>query len=105
MGIILLIFRLCLHLRPRNLLKQLKQTALVIFLCLSAIEVMIWALLVFLFRFPTMVAAVAGQALAFSSTVLRLKLIPTTTLHHQQTGEVMISILLFEDILAILTVL
>ena len=86
MGIILLMFLLCLHLRPPNLLKQLKQTALVTFLCLSAIEVMIWALLVFLFRFPTMVEAVAGQALAFSSTLLSLKLILTTTLHHQQTG-------------------
>ncbi len=105
MGIILLMFLLGLHLHPRNLLKQLKQTALVTFLCLSAIGVMIWAVLVLIFSFPLIEAVIAGLALAFSSTVLSLKLIPTTTLHHKRTGEVMISILLFEDILAILTIL
>ena len=105
MGIILLMFLLGLHLHPRNLLKQLKQTALVTFLCISATGVMIWALLVLLFGCPGVEAVIAGLALAFSSTVLSLKLIPTTTLHHQRKGEVMISILLFEDILAILTIL
>lgn len=105
MGIILLMFLLGLHLHPRNLLKQLKQTALVTFLCLSTVGVMIWAVLVLLFGFPFIEAVIAGLALAFSSTVLSLKLIPTTTLHHKRTGEVMISILLFEDILAILTIL
>ncbi|WP_257264813.1 cation:proton antiporter [Endozoicomonas sp. ONNA2] len=105
MGIILLMFLLGLHLHPRNLLKRLKQTALVTFLCLSVTGVMIWAVLVLLFSLPLIEAFIAGLALAFSSTVLSLKLIPTTTLHHKRTGEVMISILLFEDILAILTIL
>ncbi|WP_257294792.1 cation:proton antiporter [Endozoicomonas sp. YOMI1] len=105
MGIILLMFLLGLHLHPRNLLKQLKQTALVTFLCLSAVGIMIWAALVLLFGFSLIEALIAGLSLAFSSTVLSLKLIPTTTLHHKRTGEVMISILLFEDILAILTIL
>ncbi|WBA82781.1 cation:proton antiporter [Endozoicomonas sp. GU-1] len=105
MGIILLMFLLGLHLHPRNLLKQLKQTALVTFLCLSAVGAMICATLALLFGFPLTEALIAGLSLAFSSTVLSLKLIPTTTLHHKRTGEVMISILLFEDILAILTIL
>lgn len=105
MGIILLMFLLGLHLHPRNLLKQLKQTALVTFLCLSAVGAMICAVLALLFGFPLIEALIAGLSLAFSSTVLSLKLIPTTTLHHKRTGEVMISILLFEDILAILTIL
>ncbi|MFK0570522.1 cation:proton antiporter [Endozoicomonas sp.] len=105
MGIIFLMFLLGLHLHPRNLLRQLKQTALVTFICLSVTSVMIWAVLVLLFDFPQIEAVIAGLALAFSSTVLSLKLIPTTTLHHKRTGEVMISILLFEDILAILTIL
>ncbi len=105
MGIILLMFLLGLHLHPRNLLKQLKQTALVTFLCLSTVGVMICAVLALLFGFPLLEAFIAGLSLAFSSTVLSLKLIPTTTLHHKRTGEVMISILLFEDILAILTIL
>lgn len=38
----------------------------------------------------------------FSSTIIGLKLLPTTILHHRHTGEMMISILLFQDIIAIL---
>ncbi len=104
-GIILLMFLLGLHLHPRNLLKQLKQTALVTFICLSLTGVVIWLVLLYGLGTNPVEAAIAGLALAFSSTVLSLKLIPATTLHHQRTGEVMISILLFEDILAILTIL
>ncbi|WP_253705188.1 cation:proton antiporter [Endozoicomonas ascidiicola] len=105
MGIILLMFLLGLHLHPKNLLKQLKQTALVTLLCLSITSCLIWVSMVWLFQFSTMDAIIAGVALSFSSTVLSLKLIPTTTLHHQRVGEVIVSILLFEDILAIITIL
>ncbi|MDD7805791.1 MAG: cation:proton antiporter [Endozoicomonas sp. (ex Botrylloides leachii)] len=105
MGIILLMFLLGLHLHPTNLFKQLKQTAVVTLLCITATTIIIWMMLVTLFKFSTIDAVVAGIALSFSSTVVSLKLIPTTTLHHRRSGEVMISILLFEDILAILTVL
>ena len=41
----------------------------------------------------------------FSSTIIGIKLLPTTILHHQHTGEVMISVLLFQDLLAILVLL
>ncbi len=41
----------------------------------------------------------------FSSTIIGLKLIPTTVLHHQHTGEIMISVLLFQDIIAIILLL
>ena len=34
----------------------------------------------------------------FSSTIIGIKLLPTTTLHHQHTGEVMISVLLLRFI-------
>jgi Kef-type K+ transport system membrane component KefB len=37
----------------------------------------------------------------FSSTIIGLKLIPTTVLHHQHTGEIIISVLLLQDIIAI----
>ncbi len=49
-------------------------------------------------------AAVVGLALMFSSTAVALKLIPTTDLHHQRLGEIMIGVLLFQDILAITTI-
>lgn len=105
MGIILLMFLLGLHLHPSGLARQLKQTAIVAFLSIAATGVMIWGLLISGFGFAMLDAVIAGLALSFSSTVISLKLIPTTTLHHRRTGEVMISILLFEDILAILTIL
>lgn len=41
----------------------------------------------------------------FSSTIIGLKLLPTTVLHHRHTGEVIISILLLQDLLAILVML
>lgn len=105
MGIILLMFLLGLHLHPTSLLRQLKQTSLVTFLCITLTSLLVLGLLVIGFNLDLTEAAIAGVALSFSSTVLSLKLIPTTTLHHKRTGEVMISILLFEDILAILTIL
>ncbi|GAL02262.1 glutathione-regulated potassium-efflux system protein KefB [Photobacterium aphoticum] len=46
-------------------------------------------------------AVIIGAALMFSSTVIGLKLIPTTTLHHKRMGEIITSILLVQDILAI----
>jgi Kef-type K+ transport system membrane component KefB len=41
----------------------------------------------------------------FSSTIIGLKLLPTTVLHHQRTGEIIISILLLQDMIAILILL
>ena len=37
----------------------------------------------------------------FSSTIIGLKLLPTTALHHRHLGEVIISVLLLQDLLAI----
>jgi len=46
-----------------------------------------------------------GVAMTFSSTIIGLKLLPTRTLHHQHTGEIIISILLLQDLLAIAVLL
>ena len=48
---------------------------------------------------------VIGAALMFSSTIVGLKLLPTTTLHHKHRGEMMVSVLLLQDILAIIIIL
>ena len=105
MGIILLFFLLGLHLHPSNLFNQIKQTVLVTFICISVVTISLIILLVYGFSFTFVDSLIAGVALSFSSTVISLKLIPTSTLHHRRVGEVMISILLFEDILAIITIL
>jgi Kef-type K+ transport system membrane component KefB len=39
--------------------------------------------------------------MTFSSTIIGLKLLPTTVLHHQRLGEIMISVLLLQDLIAI----
>jgi Kef-type K+ transport system membrane component KefB len=52
-----------------------------------------------------MEALLVGGAATFSSTIIGLKLLPTTMLHHQRTGEVIISILLLQDLLAIVLLL
>ena len=41
----------------------------------------------------------------FSSTIIGLKLLPTTILHHKHTGQVIISILLIQDLIAIIILL
>ena len=48
---------------------------------------------------------VLGAAMMFSSTIIGLKLLPTTILHHQHTGEVMISVLLMQDLIAIIVLI
>ena len=41
----------------------------------------------------------------FSSTIIGIKLLPTTILHHRHTGEVIISVLLLQDMVAIVVML
>ncbi|MGR5080537.1 cation:proton antiporter domain-containing protein [Photobacterium swingsii] len=104
LGVILLLFLLGLNLQPRKLLSLFKESALVtlgtcgfFFIC-----TLIFALTI---QLALMDALIAAAALMFSSTVIGLKLIPTTTLHHQRMGEVMTSVLLVQDILAITVIL
>jgi len=55
-----------------------------------------------LFGFTNFESIIIGTALIFSSTIIGLKLLPTTVLHHRRIGEIIISILLLQDLLAIL---
>ena len=58
-----------------------------------------------LLQFSLSASLLIGAAMMFSSTVVGLKLVPTTTLHHKRTGEVMTGVLLLQDLLAILLIL
>ncbi|MBA1333526.1 sodium:hydrogen antiporter, partial [Candidatus Endoriftia persephone str. Guaymas] len=58
-----------------------------------------------LFGFSWVESLVVGGTMTFSSTIIGLKLLPTTVLHHQRTGEIIISILLLQDLLAIVMLL
>ena len=103
-GIIFLLFMLGLHLQPQSLwhlLKKVSWVALVSSLVFLAIGYAVgW-----LFGYRPTECLIIGAAMMFSSTIIGLKLLPTTILHHQHTGEVMISVLLMQDLIAIIVLL
>ena len=100
-GIILLLFLLGLNFQPTKLVGLLGRVGIVALSTCFAFMLLgmgaAWAL-----GFPFVDSLVIGAALMFSSTIVSLKLIPTTKLHHHHIGEVMISVLLVQDIIAII---
>lgn len=103
-GVILLLFLIGLNLRPDRLIKLFRETYLVT-VSTSLVFGFLSALFGLLLGFDLHSAMLFGAAMMFSSTVVGLKLMPTTALHHKRTGEIMTSVLLLQDILAILVVL
>ncbi len=100
-GIVFLLFLLGLHLQPQNLVHMLRKVtwiAVVSSILFAAIAYYIgrW------FGLSETESWVLGGSMMFSSTIIGLKLLPTTILHHQHTGEVMISVLLMQDVIAII---
>ncbi|MEM7360960.1 MAG: cation:proton antiporter [Pseudomonadota bacterium] len=103
-GIIFLLFLLGLNLSPRKLLELLRQTTIVTVLTSAVFATVGWAIAT-LAGFDTRNAVIVGVACMFSSTIIGLKLLPTTVLHHRHTGEVIISVLLLQDLIAIVVLL
>ena len=103
-GIMFLLFLLGLNLQPQELIRMVRKTTQVTLF--SSLAFFATGFLVSLaFGFSAMEALLVGGAATFSSTIVGLKLLPTTMLHHQRTGEVIISILLLQDLLAIVLLL
>ncbi len=103
-GIIFLLFLLGLDLQPRNFMRQFSKTiwlTIVSSIVLGIIGYVIGRL----FYYSFFDSFIIGLTMMFSSTVIGLKLLPTTILHHRHTGEIMIAILLLQDALAILLLL
>ncbi len=103
-GIILLLFIIGLHLQPLKLLKSFQRTALLTFSTSLLFGILSFACF-FLLGFGIRSALIFGVSMMFSSTIVSLKLIPTTTLHQKRAGELMTSVLLLQDVLAILAIL
>ncbi len=103
-GIIFLLFLLGLHLPPQKLTRMLKKVS-VVGIISSVVFAAVGYLVGWLFGFNSVDCCFVAAAMMFSSTIIGIKLLPTTVLHHQHTGEVMISILLFQDVIAILVLL
>lgn len=103
-GIMFLLFLLGLDLQPKNLITMLKGATLVTFV--SAILFAVVSLVICrAFGYDWLDSVMVALAMMFSSTIIGLKLLPTTALHHQHIGEVVVSVLLMQDILAIIVLL
>lgn len=103
-GIVFLLFLLGLHLQPQNLLHMLKEVTWI-----ATFSSLVFAIIAYFigrwFGLTMAESLILGAAMMFSSTIIGLKLLPTTILHHQHTGEVMISVLLMQDIIAIVVLI
>jgi len=103
-GIMFLLFLLGLNLHPQKLIASIKQSTLITFGA-SLVFALIGFISAMTLQLPLMDKLVIAAAFMFSSTIIALKLLPTTILHHQHVGEIIISILLLQDILAIILLL
>ncbi|MEJ1353980.1 MAG: cation:proton antiporter [Candidatus Sedimenticola sp. (ex Thyasira tokunagai)] len=103
-GIMFLLFLMGLELNPREFLQLMRKT-IIITLLSSLLFWGVGVMLALLFGYTSLEALLIGAAMIFSSTIIGLKLLPTTVLHHQRTGEIIISILLLQDFIAILLLL
>jgi len=99
-GIIFLLFLLGLDMQPKNLIATLKKTFLVT-IASSLIFVALGVATGLLFKFSLTESLVIGFGMIFSSTIIGIKLLPTTVLHQKHMGELMVGILLMQDFIAI----
>jgi Kef-type K+ transport system membrane component KefB len=99
-GIIFLLFLLGLNLHPWQLARMLKKALLVTLLSSLAFGTVGFAI-ARVSGFEATESLVIGAVMMFSSTIIGIKLLPTTALHHRHVGQVMISVLLLQDIIAI----
>lgn len=103
-GIIFLLFLLGLDMQPQALLSTMKR-ATPVALISSVVFACSGYFIAYLFGFSHIESLVVGAAMIFSSTIIGIKLLPTTILHHRHMGEMMISLLLIQDVIAILILL
>lgn len=103
-GIIFLLFLVGLNLHPQNLIHMFRKT-FVITLISSMIFWVVTFGICLGFQMNILESVLIGICMTFSSTIIGLKLLPTTVLHHQRMGEFIISILLLQDLVAIFVML
>ncbi|MBT8148944.1 MAG: cation:proton antiporter [Gammaproteobacteria bacterium] len=99
-GIIFLLFLLGLDMQPQSLRAVARQASAVAI----ASSLLFFALgfaVAYGFQFSLVECVVIGIAMMFSSTIISIKLLPTTVLHHKHTGELIIGLLLIQDLIAI----
>ena len=99
-GIIFLLFLLGMNLPPGKLIHLMRKTTVI-----TAISSVLFGVIGFgvgiVFGYTSFESIIIAVSLIFSSTIIGIKLLPTTVLHHRRIGEIIISILLLQDIIAI----
>ena len=103
-GIIFLLFLVGLDL-PTQKLKNMLGESLLTALGTTLVFFTAGAGVMLGFGYSATEAAIVGIGVTFSSTILGVKLLPTTVLHHRHVGEIVISLLLVQDLLAIIAIL
>ena len=103
-GIIFLLYLLGLDLLPQQLMQMLGKALKVTFIS-SIIFACFGYLTGFIFGYSVSESILIAAVTMFSSTIIGLKLLPTTILHHKHTGQIIISILLIQDLIAIIILL
>jgi len=103
-GIIFLLFLLGLDMQPSSLWHMLRKATYV-----ALISSVVFAAVGFgvahAFGYSQVESLLVGVAMMFSSTIIGIKLLPTTVLHHRRTGELVVGLLLLQDIIAIIVLL
>ena len=103
-GIMFLLFLLGLDMQPKALLATLKQSTHIALLS-SLVFAATGYFVGWVFGFSHQQNLVIGAAMMFSSTIIGIKLLPTTVLHHRHAGELMVGLLLIQDLIAILVLM
>jgi Kef-type K+ transport system membrane component KefB len=103
-GIIFLLFLLGLDMQPQALWRVLREVTHVTLIS-SAVFAGIGYVGANLFGYSTIESIIIGTGMMFSSTIIGIKLLPTTALHHKHSGELMVGMLLMQDFLAIFVLL
>lgn len=99
-GIMFLLFLLGLDMQPSALLAVLRKASWVTVFS-SLLFFGLGYAVAALFGFTGRECLIVGLALINSSTIIGLKLLPTTVLHHKHMGELMIGLLLLQDFIAL----
>lgn len=103
-GIIFLLFLLGLDMQPQALISTMKKASWVAIISSFAFAAIGYAV-AWSFNFTHTESIIVGAAMMFSSTIIGIKLLPTTVLHHRHMGEMMIGLLLIQDVIAIFVLL
>lgn len=103
-GVVFFMFLLGLHLHPHSLLRMIGKTAWIT-LSSSIVFFVSGFLVGYWFHYSLAESLIIGSCMMFSSTIVSLKLLPTSDTHNHKTIDIMISVLLLQDLMAILVLI